>query len=54
MISQISVLVVEDTTCNISTPAIAATSMICSQVEATNMGDKCLDTLWEDVSRGKQ
>ena len=53
MISQISVLLVKDTTCNISTPTIAATSMICSQVWVTNMGDKCLDPYSEDFTRGK-
>ena len=51
-IGQISVPVAEDTTSFISTPAIAAISMICSQIGVTNMGEKCLDPLFEDVSRG--
>ena len=54
MISQISVLVVEDTTCNISTPAIAATSVVGPQLVGINMGDKCLDPFFEELLRGKQ
>ena len=45
--------VAEETTCSTTTPAIATNSMICSQVGVTNMGERCLDPLLEDVSREK-